>query len=51
MVEFLGFVDGDDMVPPGAYEVLVHTLELSGYGAGVYALIALQLLLHFGVVR
>ncbi len=28
--EFLGFVDGDDMVPPGAYEVLVHTLERSG---------------------
>ena len=27
--EFLAFVDGDDMVPPGAYEVLVHTLERS----------------------
>jgi CDP-glycerol glycerophosphotransferase len=27
--EFLAFVDGDDMVPPGAYEVLLHTLERS----------------------
>ncbi|HKB29248.1 MAG TPA: CDP-glycerol glycerophosphotransferase family protein [Streptosporangiaceae bacterium] len=27
--EFLAFVDGDDMVPPGAYEVLVGTLERS----------------------
>ncbi len=27
--EYLAFVDGDDMVPPGAYEVLVHTLERS----------------------
>lgn len=28
--EFLAFVDGDDMLPPGAYEVLLHTLERSG---------------------
>jgi len=27
--EFLAFVDGDDMLPPRAYEVLVHTLERS----------------------
>ncbi len=27
--EFLAFVDGDDMVPPDAYEVLVRTLERS----------------------
>jgi CDP-glycerol glycerophosphotransferase len=28
--EFLAFVDGDDMLPPQAYEVLLHTLEKSG---------------------
>ncbi len=28
--EFLAFVDGDDMLPPYAYEVLLHTLESSG---------------------
>jgi CDP-glycerol glycerophosphotransferase len=28
--EFLAFVDGDDMLPPHAYEVLLHTLESSG---------------------
>jgi CDP-glycerol glycerophosphotransferase len=28
--EFLAFVDGDDMLPPQAYEVLLHTLENSG---------------------
>jgi CDP-glycerol glycerophosphotransferase len=28
--EFLGFVDADDMIPPNAYEVLLHTLESSG---------------------
>jgi CDP-glycerol glycerophosphotransferase len=28
--EFLAFVDGDDMIPPHAYEVLLHTLESSG---------------------
>ncbi|HEY6278432.1 MAG TPA: bifunctional glycosyltransferase family 2 protein/CDP-glycerol:glycerophosphate glycerophosphotransferase [Streptosporangiaceae bacterium] len=28
--EFLAFVDGDDMLPPHAYEVLLHTLEQSG---------------------
>jgi CDP-glycerol glycerophosphotransferase len=28
--EFLAFVDGDDMLPPQAYEVLLHTLERSG---------------------
>ncbi len=27
--EFLAFVDGDDLLPPGAYELLVHTLERS----------------------
>src|ERR1035438_7827533 len=28
--EFLAFVDGDDMHPPQAYEVLLHTLERPG---------------------
>ncbi len=28
--EFLAFVDGDDMLPPHAYETLLHTLESSG---------------------
>ena len=28
--EFLAFVDADDMLPPHAYEVLLHTLESSG---------------------
>ncbi len=28
--EFLAFADGDDVVPPGAYEVLLHTVEQSG---------------------
>ncbi len=28
--EFLAFVDGDDMLPAHAYEVLLHTLESSG---------------------
>ena len=28
--EFLAFVDGDDMLPPHAYEMLLHTLESSG---------------------
>jgi len=28
--ELLAFVDGDDVLPPGAYEVLLHTLERSG---------------------
>ncbi|HZC42334.1 MAG TPA: bifunctional glycosyltransferase family 2 protein/CDP-glycerol:glycerophosphate glycerophosphotransferase [Streptosporangiaceae bacterium] len=28
--EYLAFVDGDDMLPPHAYEVLLHTLESSG---------------------
>jgi CDP-glycerol glycerophosphotransferase len=28
--EFLAFVDGDDLVPPHAYETLLHTLESSG---------------------
>jgi CDP-glycerol glycerophosphotransferase len=28
--EFLAFVDADDMLPPYAYEVLLHTLESSG---------------------
>jgi len=28
--EFLAFVDGDDMLAPQAYEVLLHTLEKSG---------------------
>lgn len=28
--EFLAFVDADDMLRPGAYEVLLHTLERSG---------------------
>jgi CDP-glycerol glycerophosphotransferase len=28
--EFLAFVDGDDMVPPHAYETLLHALESSG---------------------
>ncbi|MBO0775509.1 MAG: glycosyltransferase family 2 protein, partial [Actinobacteria bacterium] len=28
--EFLAFADGDDMLPPHAYEVLLHTLESSG---------------------
>src|ERR1039457_4348292 len=28
--ELLAFVDGDDMLPPQAYEVLLHTLEKSG---------------------
>jgi CDP-glycerol glycerophosphotransferase len=28
--EFLAFVDGDDMLPPHAYELLLHTLESSG---------------------
>jgi glycosyltransferase involved in cell wall biosynthesis len=29
--EYLAFVDGDDMLAPYAYEVLLHTLESSGY--------------------
>jgi len=28
--EFLAFVDSDDMIPPNAYEILLHTLESSG---------------------
>jgi len=28
--EFLAFVDGDDMLPANAYELLLHTLESSG---------------------
>ena len=28
--EFLAFVDGDDMLPANAYELLLHTLEQSG---------------------
>jgi CDP-glycerol glycerophosphotransferase len=28
--EFLAFVDADDMLPPHAYEVMLHTLESSG---------------------
>jgi CDP-glycerol glycerophosphotransferase len=28
--EFLAFVDGDDMLPPHTYEVMLHTLESSG---------------------
>jgi CDP-glycerol glycerophosphotransferase len=28
--EFLAFVDGDDMLPPHTYDVLLHTLESSG---------------------
>ena len=28
--EYLAFVDADDMLPPHAYEVLLHTLESSG---------------------
>jgi CDP-glycerol glycerophosphotransferase len=28
--EFLAFVDGDDMLPPHAYETLLHALESSG---------------------
>jgi CDP-glycerol glycerophosphotransferase len=28
--EFLAFVDADDMIPPNAYEILLHTLEKSG---------------------
>jgi len=28
--EYLAFVDGDDMLPPHAYETLLHTLESSG---------------------
>jgi CDP-glycerol glycerophosphotransferase len=28
--EFLAFVDGDDLLPPHAYEVLLHALESSG---------------------
>jgi CDP-glycerol glycerophosphotransferase len=28
--DFLAFVDGDDMLPPHAYEVMLHTLESSG---------------------
>ena len=28
--EFLAFVDADDMIPPSAYEILLHTLEKSG---------------------
>ena len=28
--EYLAFVDGDDMLPAHAYEVLLHTLESSG---------------------
>ncbi len=28
--EYLAFVDGDDVLPPHAYEILLHTLESSG---------------------
>jgi CDP-glycerol glycerophosphotransferase len=28
--EYLAFVDGDDVLPPHAYELLLHTLESSG---------------------